>query len=164
MTIHNRDRQLELERCSQTSKNWFQSGFQFISHCHTDLARLRSKVSCICFDYINGFLWLDQGISRRQKGEQEGKWKTRSRPPTQRRAWGCDRLNHQVLLLFTLLLWTAGKTMRFRCNSKSRINTKMSLRNDILRSIGCIPSGVLMLVLTLALIGCNHQVIIEEHG
>ena len=52
--------------------------------------------------------------------------------------------------------------MRFRCNSKSRINTKMSLRNDILRSIGCIPSGVLMLVLTLALIGCNHQVIMKE--
>ena len=116
------------------------------------------------FDYINGFLWLDQGISRRQKGEQEGKWKTRSRPPTQRRAWGCDRLNHQVLLLFTLLLWTAGKTMRFRCNSKSMIITKMSLRNDILRSIECIPSGVLMLVLTLASMGCNHQVIIEEHG
>ena len=25
--------------------------------------RLRSKVSCICFDYINGFLWLHQRIS-----------------------------------------------------------------------------------------------------
>ena len=116
-------------------------------------------------------LWLHQRISLiRSRDFPPPKRRTRrqmedEKPPTHPAQslglWQTQSSSSSPIYPPSLNSW---KTIRFWCNSKSMIITKMSLRNGILGSIECIPSGVLMLVLTIASIGCNHQVIIEEHG